>query len=595
MKRSICTLLSAWLLSGCGDTPSDQEPSDAADQPEDAEVEESALIQVPRNRTLIMDCAESGTCAGQIKDYNTFNPYRPESTSRTGYNFVFEPLYFYNAFKGRLIPWIATDHRFNDAYTEVEITIRPGVQWSDGMPWTAHDLVFTINMLKDNAPLLSYSTDMKNWVQEAVAVDSLTARIALTAPNPRFVFSYFTHNFGNGVPIVPKHVWEGQSPDTFENFDPQKGWPVFSGPYKLVLSTPQQRIWDLRPDWWAAATGFQSLPKVERIIYLPYMEEAKRVQNLITNHIDTSLDLRPPNILTVLDKNPRVTTWTGRAPPYGYVDFWPISLGFNNLEAPFADVNVRRAINYAINRQQLVEVGWQGAGISTLLPLPDYPALRPYFSEVEDLFEEYEIGVFDLDKSAALMRSMGWQRSADGYWTKDGAPFEMLIDIFPIFQDITPVLVAQLERAGFDADFRNTPDTFTRISHGTARSFITGHAGGVRDPYFTLRLYHSRFVHPTGQPAESVWRWQNEEFDRIVDQMAEVSPRDPQLVQLYRQAMEIWLAELPSIPLLQWYHRIPHNQTYWRNWPSEYNPYINSAYWHRVWLLVLLNLQPVQG
>ena len=222
MKRCICTLLSAWLLSGCGDTPSDQQPSDAADQPEDTEVEESALIQVPRNRTLIMDCAESGTCAGQIKDYNTFNPYRPESTSRTGYNFVFEPLYFYNAFKGRLIPWIATDHRFNDAYTEVEIIIRPGVQWSDGMPWTAHDLVFTINMLKDNAPLLSYSTDMKNWVQEAVAVDSLTARIALTAPNPRFVFSYFAHNFGNGVPIVPKHVWEGQSPDTFENFDPQK-------------------------------------------------------------------------------------------------------------------------------------------------------------------------------------------------------------------------------------------------------------------------------------------------------------------------------------------------------------------------------------
>ena len=463
------------------------------------------------------------------------------------------------------------------------------------MPWTAHDLVFTINMLKDNAPLLSYSTDMKNWVQEAVAVDSLTARIALTAPNPRFVFSYFTHNFGNGVPIVPKHVWEGQSPDTFVNFDPQKGWPVFSGPYKLTLSSPQQRIWDLRPDWWAAASGFQALPKVERIIYLPYMEEAKRVQNLITNHMDTCLDLRPPNIQTVLDRNPRVTTWTGREPPYGYVDFWPISLGFNNLEAPFSDVGVRRAINYAIDRAQLVEIGWQGAGTSTLLPFPAYPALRPYFSEVEDLLAQYEIGVFDLAKSAALMKSMGWQRPEGGYWTKNGKPFKMVIDISSIFQDITPVLVAQLEKAGFDADFRNTPDTYTRMSHGTARAFINGHGGSVRDPYFTLRLYHSRFVQPTGTPAEYFWRWQNEEFDRIVDQMAAIAPRDPQLVQLYRQAMQIWLAELPSIPLLQWYHRIPHNQTYWRNWPSEYSPYINSAYWHRVWLLVLLNLQPVQG
>ena len=51
---------------------------------------------------------------------------------------------------------------------------------------------------------------------------------------------------------------------------------------------------------------------------------------------------------------------------------------------------------------------------------------------------------------------------------------------------------------------------------------------------------------------------------------------------------------MPAIPLLQFYHRLPHNQTNWTNWPSEENPYINSAYWHRTWLLVLLNLKPVQ-
>ena len=46
------------------------------------------LEPIPRNRTLIMDCAESNTCAGQIQDYNAFNPYLPGSTSRTGYNFL---------------------------------------------------------------------------------------------------------------------------------------------------------------------------------------------------------------------------------------------------------------------------------------------------------------------------------------------------------------------------------------------------------------------------------------------------------------------------------------------------------------------------
>ena len=242
-----------------------------------------------------------------------------------------------------------------------------------------------------------------------------------------------------------------------------------------------------------------------------------------------------------------------------------------------------------------MEIGWQQAGQSTLLPFPDYPELRPYFSEVEDLLVKHEVGVFDLDKSAALMTGQGWERTDRGYWTREGRRLRIVIDIFPIFQDVTPVLVAQLEQAGFDADFRMTSDAYTRMSLGTARAFINGHGGSVRDPYFTLRLYHSRFVQPTDSQAEFFWRWKNEKFDQIVDGMAAVSADDPELMVLYREAMEIWLAELPSIPILQWYHRIPHNETYWTNWPSEKNPYINSAYWHFVWLLVLLELEPKQA
>ena len=74
--------------------------------------------------------------------------------------------------------------------------------------------------------------------------------------------------------------------------------------------------------------------------------------------------------------------------------------------------------------------------------------------------------------------------------------------------------------------------------------------------------------------------------------MGQTAPGTPELHKLFREAMEIWLEDLPSIPLVQWYHRIPYNETYWTNWPSADNPYINSAYWHKTWLLVLLNLKP---
>ena len=551
------------------------------------------LKNVPRSRTLIMDCAEANTCAGQIKDYNSFNPFIPGSISRIGYNFLYEPLYFFNAYEAdsELIPWIAESHAFNADFTQITVKIRPGVEWSDGHPWTAHDFVFTINMLKDNAPQLMYSTDMATWVEEAVALDDLTARIALKAPNPRFLSSYFVHSGDQGVPIVPKHIWEGQDPENFKNFDLAKGWPVLTGPYQIAVSEPAQRIWDLRGDWWAKKLGFQQLPKVERIIYLTYMEENKRVQNLIANNIDTCLELRPANIVSLLQANANITTWTGREPPYSYITWWPISLGFNGLEAPWSDPEMRRAVNYAIDREQLVEIGWQNSGDWTLLPIPDLPQMKKYFTLAEDIVAKHRVEVFDPEQSAAILSRKGYARSGE-FWEKDGKPLSMVIDIFSHFQDLTPVLIAQLKKAGIDASFRMTSDFNTRLRQGTARAYMIGNFSSMRDPYFVLRQYHSRFVQPTGEPADNPWRWQNAAFDKLIDQMGQTPSDHPAMDELYRRAIDIWLAELPSIPIVQWPHRIPHNETYWTNWPTAENPYVNSAYWSRTWVLVLLQLQP---
>jgi peptide/nickel transport system substrate-binding protein len=573
MKRFLTSALLALVISGCGG-------GQAGD--------------IPRSRTFIMDCSSESDCSGQIKDYKAFNPFLLTGITKTGWNFLFEPLYFYNAYaaEDNIIPWIATGHEYNDDYTEITVHIREGVKWSDGQPWTAHDLVFTINMLRTNAPTLGFSTDMEAWVAEATAIDDHTAFVRLTASNPRFMFSYFTNNFDNGIPIVPKHIWENENPEEFTNFDQEKGWPVVTGPYKILISVPEQRVWDRRDDWWAAETGFKDLPKVERLIYLPYMEGTKRVQNLINNNMDMSLDLRPPNIQSILDANPNVTTFSGKDLPHGYLDWWPICLGFNNLEAPFNDPEIRRAVNYAIDREQVVEIGWQGAGTYSLLPLPDFPPIRAYTEGIQDLLEKYEIGVHDLAKSAAIMERKGWALDDEGFWAKDGERMKLVIDIYSIFNDLTPVLVAQLQKAGFDANFRMTPDANTRMAQGTARAFLMGNGGSVRDPYFTLRLYHSRFVQPTDTHAERFWRWSNADYDRIVDQMGKTSPDDPALHGLFREAMEIWLQELPSIPLVQWYHRIPHNETYWTNWPSLEDPYINTAYWHNTFLLLLLGLEP---
>ena len=91
---------------------------------------------MPRYRTLVMDCSDVSNCGGQMKDFDKFNLFIPGAVSKTGWNFLYEPLYFYNAYKAtdNLIPWIAASHHFNDDYTEVTVEIRASVEWSDGTP-----------------------------------------------------------------------------------------------------------------------------------------------------------------------------------------------------------------------------------------------------------------------------------------------------------------------------------------------------------------------------------------------------------------------------------------------------------------------------
>lgn len=578
-------------------------PAGATVAPTPAPAQQAGQLKtVARNRTLI-----HGITGTQLTDYNTFNPFLPGIASSTGYPFSFEPAYYYNAYnKGSscgpagmkcedgFIPWLAESYEYNSDFTQLTIKYRKGVEWSDGKPFTARDVAYTVNMLKDNAPSLKWSVDMRTWIKEATAPDELTARFILNNPNPRFMLQFFSYHFDIGIEIMPEHIWKDQDPKTFTFLDLAKGWPVTTGPWKMVLSSPQQRIYDRRDDWWGKKTGFRELPAPERIIVLPGTDETKMVQMVINNEADMTIDLRPNNMKTVLAQNPKITTWTGKNSPYGYRDWWPIGLGFNCQKEPYNDPEIRWAINYSINRPQLVEFGYQGAGDTTLLPFPKFPALEKYTDTVKDVAAP--IGTFDNAKTAEIMQRKGYAKDGQGFWAKGGQRFSMVIYSQILFQDIVPILVEQLRRGGFDASQKQVIGTefSQQVYTGNIDAFVLGHGGSVRDPYFTLRLYHSRYSLPTGERATYPYRWKNEQYDQLVDQIGSTSENDPKLGELFRTAMGIWIKELPDIGLVQWFHRIPTNTTYWTGWPSEENPYINSAYWHRTSPLWIHSIKAAQ-
>ena len=589
------------LVAACGDaTQAPQQPQqpdapvpDAAVVPVDA----PGLRDIPRERTLIV---MFGGNAGQFPDVGLGNPYLA-GIATAGWRLVYgamEPLFYYGVFTGEVIPWLATGYEYNEDFTELTIFTREGAEWSDGEPFDAHDIVFTINMLVEYSPLLRNSSELSAWVQAAEVIDDHTCRIVFNEPRPRFWFTHLCAKFGTGIWWVPEHIFKDvEDVTTFLYYDPEQGWPVHTGPYEVVDWRPEQQIIDRRDSWWGAKIGFAELPEVERIINLPWSSEERAAHLVVRGEIDSCLDLRASTIKTVLDSAPHVITHTHRDAPYGYIDWWPTSIWFNCDEAPYDDKNVRWAVSYAIDREQLIDVAMEGSGIATELPFPYFEPLMPYIEATRPLLEQYPTNEYSLEKCAERMTTAGYTQDNSGFWSKDGERLVTTLDGWAVFNDIGPVIAEQLRRAGFEAEYSTPADIATRSSSGAAKTWLAGHGGSIRDPFPTLDMYTSKYYRPTGEPAQFASRWRNAEYDAILDEMAAVapSPDDPNYMDLYLRAIEIWLDNLVDCPIQQWLHRIPMNTTYWTNWPDRDNPYINGAFWTMSVGLILHNLRATQG
>jgi peptide/nickel transport system substrate-binding protein len=559
------------------------------------------IPDVPRNRTLIM-AGLGGEHFGGFTDLGNFNSFSP-TNSRSGWTQAgTEGLFYYNMLGDEFIPWLAESYQYNADYTQLTVTLRNGVEWSDGVPFTARDVVFTLNTLKGHPDLGpgSNGADITRLVSSATAVDDRTVQVNLTAPTPRFHWDYLTFRADIALPIVPQHIWEGQDPASFTNADLSKGWPIGTGPYKLVAEDVQQKIWDVNPNWWAAKTGFRPLPQVQRLVFLPGMNEITMAQMMIANQIDMAFSFTPANMRLVQTQNPSIITHFDR-PPYGFMDWWPIGLGFNTEKKPFDDPDIRWALSYAVDRDEIVAFAFQGFSQTAALPYPPYPGLQKYMDGVADLLQQYPTLKYDPVQSAAIMERKGYAKDNEGMWVDgSGQRVSFQIVTFPQHPSATPVapiITQQLKRAGFDASFLLPADFVSRITTGDAAAFLWGHGGAMKDPYKTMDLYNQRYARPTPTPIffTNIYRWSNPTYSALVDQIGSYPEDDPAVMPLWQQAQAIWLQELPDLPLIQTVIALPMNSTYWTNWPQGDKPYIHEGFWHRTALHLFLGLRPTQA
>ena len=205
--------------------------------------------EIGRDDTVIFDLDRF------LSDNSNANPYSPAGVSgfrlAGGHQLLWEPLFVLSPISGEIQPWLGQSMDSNDAADVWTLTLQEGIKWSDGEDFSADDVVFTVEMLKnDDTTTLFYASDMQRWVDSVEKVDDLTIVFNLTAPNPRFQLDYFSVRINDSLLVMPEHIWAGQDPLTFTNFDPAQGWPVGTGPYTLSDLQVDRIVWDRNDDWW---------------------------------------------------------------------------------------------------------------------------------------------------------------------------------------------------------------------------------------------------------------------------------------------------------------------------------------------------------
>lgn len=602
LRISAMTVAGAVLVA-CGQGETEAPTEAPAPTKADMATAEPAATAVPADTGKLKELPRNQThnLAWSITSpINTTHQWTVGYTHQEGNALLNEGLAYYAIYASKEIPWLAESMTYTKPdFTELTIRLRKEAAWSDGTPFTSKDVAFTFNGQMTNNKL-NYNAQFAAFVEEVVATDDLTVVIKFKQPSPRFAFEVLTLKFDTAVEMVPEHVLSKEADVTA--FAGGLDMP-HTGPYTCVVWDENQKIFDYREDWWAVKAGISQVPDIKRVVMTNIGGQVGQnmdvvAQRVVNNEYDATLDMRSSVIGNILAQNPAVTTHSGTKPPYGYLDWWPNSLWCNTQLEPYNDPNVRRAMSLAIDRDKIDEIIYEGAKVTAVYPFPLYPNLVKFteLPEVKALEQKYQPRKFDLAESEKLMTEAGFTKNSSGLWEKDGVTISAVINGFEgIHADIVPVLVEMLLQAGFDASINFGSDAYQNMADGKAGLYMFGHGASMIDPYAAFELYSSKFSSPIGSTAggNHFSRYQNPEYDAIVDAMAPLQSDDPKFTELAVQALEWYWKDVIDIPIIQWLHRIPYNQTYWTNWPTEANPGIgcNGAFWHHTGMLVITTLK----
>jgi len=587
---------------------------------------------IPREETLI--AAQLTGRVGTPSNFNEWSGWRWQD--RGTQQLVHEPLWTVDYASGEIIPGLAAEMPiYNEDFTQMTIKLRQGISWNDGVPFTADDVIFTIE-LNARTPGLLYHGPMAEFVKGVSKVDDYTVVVELKKPNSRF-HTDFLDRWGC-LRIMPKHVFEKvEDPVTFE-FNP----PVGCGPYKLADYDPAGfwTLWERRSDWEKSPTGMlYGEPKPKYVLVQVFETEVAKIIAQLRHELDAT-DYTIEALRAVLDRGETVRAWSREWPWVEYLHPCITGIVFNNMVAPYNLREVRWALLLAIDIVEYMSIANDLIGAVSPIHLPWVRTyMEPLFSPMEEWLKEFTIDLGDgevfrpydpevpfrlaqaakkrgypVPEDPAKIRElfgMGWwkyapevaekllvkngfKRGADGRWLlPDGTLWKINILTFvnpshPPYRNA--MALAEVWRK-FGIDCTTTSSEAAESMHLLGQ-FEVGTSWPAREPwgvsmdlYRTFSLWHSRLLTPVGQPvvagSGASARWSNPELDAIVEKMELLNPfvDVEELRQLNIEALKIVAQEMPTIPTFTYPSALAWDEYYWTNWPGAENPY-SQPYHH---------------
>jgi peptide/nickel transport system substrate-binding protein len=594
--RQILLLVVLLLMSACSASPAAVPLPPGASRGPDLP---AAVLDDPaeRRRTVIWDIP-----SGEVADPAQWNPFHPDARREKGFHqSMIEPLFILNYESGVIEPWLGERMLPNAAQDVWTLTLREGIRWSDGVPLTADDVVFTVNMLLAHPELeRDFFTGLLSWIAAVEQLDARTVRFELTAPNPRFQLDFFSVKVWGSFDIVPKHIWHDKDPLTFTNYDPAQGWPVFTGPYLLESFSQNTFVYVRNDDWWGASAGFKPLPAPERLIWtsINFGDDIEAA----TRHLDTLGNTRLADFRTVMALKPNTITWLDGV-PFAWMDPCSRTLSFNTMQPPWDNKAMRWAVNYALDREQIVREAYDGTTTVSRHFFPPYPPLERYVQLLEraGLYEQHQLMRHAPLLARQAFEAQGWSIGPDGYFARDGQQLSLTIyahTASPEMRQAGDLIATSLQNIGVNA--KMTPlehsEWVERKMNGQFEAIVDWDTcGSINEPWASLDRYHLRWAQPIGTPVSNFnnqVRWRNQAYSDLIDQMAPLPLGDPRIEPLFVAASAIWLDELPFIPLVQNKELISFDTTYWQNWPTAKNSYVHPPSWWQSVHIILHNLEP---